>query len=157
MDEVIEFVDNQGNWATYSKVFFAVIKRRISEILKKYSYQDFKAHMNIICHLFFRIFYLCFGVLQFFATWAGLVKVSHYDNIITLLASFVLGFFPFIGPFSGLYGAYIAWGWSLPYSLFVFITPYCIANGPLLLIAFFDIYKDSKRLEKEKKQTTVAY
>lgn len=147
-----KFVECQEIWSNYT-----VIKERICEGLKKYSYQDFKIHMNIICHLSFRIFYFCYGVLQFFATWAGLVKVFHHANIITMLASLVLGFFPFIGTLSGLYGAHIAWGWSLPYSLLVFLSPYFVANGPLLLIAFFDIYKDSKRLEMEKKQNMVIH
>lgn len=155
MDGIIEFVENQENYATYNNSIFAVIKRKISESLKEYSYQNFKHLVNIICHLFFRIFYFCYGILQFFATWAGLVKVSHYDNIITLLVSLGLGFFPFIGTFSGIWGAQTAWGWSLPYSLFIFITPYFVANGPLLLIAFFDIYKDSKYLKMSEKQNTV--
>lgn len=148
MDTREEFVDSQEIWSIYT-----VTNGRISEWLKKYSYQDFKTHMNIICHLSFRIFYFFYGVLQFFATWAGLVKVFNHDNLIVILASFVLGFFPFVGTLSGLYGAHIAWGWSLPYSLLVFIAPYFVAHGPLLLIAFFDIYKDSKRLEMEKTKT----
>lgn len=145
MDTREEFVGRQEVW-----YICADIKQRISEGLKKYSHQDFTTHVNIICHLTFRIFYFCFGVLQFFATWAGLVKVFNHSSIITILASLVLGFFPFIGTLSGLYGAHIAWGWSLSYALFVFISPYFIAHGPLLLIAFFDIYKDSKRLKAEK-------
>lgn len=140
-----KFIESLNIWT-----IFSVIKARINEWIKNYSYQDFKTHMNIICHFSFRIFYFCYGVFQFFATWAGLVKVFHYDNAILILSSFVLGFLPFVGTLSGMYGAHIAWGWSLSYSMFVFIAPYFLAHGPLLLIAFFDIYKDSKRLEMEK-------
>lgn len=145
MDTREEFAESQGFWLIY-----AVVKGMIGEGIKKYSYQDFKTHMNIICHFSFIIFYFCYGVLQFFATWAGLVKVFGHDSIIVILASLALGFFPFVGTLSGLYGAHIAWGWSLAYSLLIFISPYFVAHGPLLLIAFFDIYKDSKRLELEK-------
>ena len=152
MDERAEFVKNKEIWSIYNKINFYSIRAKIDESFKKYSYQDFKNHMNIICHSSFRILYVFYGVLQFFATWAGLVKIFHHDNIVIQSASLILGFFPFIGTFSGLYGAYIGWDWSLSYSLFVFITPYFIVNGPILLIAFFDIYKDIKRWEMEKKQ-----
>lgn len=150
MDAREEFIEIQEFWSIY-----AVTKERVSEGLKKYSYEDFKTHMNIICHLSFKIFYFCYGVLQFFATWAGLVKIFNHDNIIIILASLILGFFPFIGTLSGLYGAYIAWGWGLAYSLFIFISPYFIVHGPLLLIAFFDIYKDSKRLRIKKQDIVI--
>lgn len=119
--------------------------------VKKYSYEDFKDHMNSICHTAFKIFYVSYGIFQFFAIWAGFVNVFHHDNIIMLLASLVLGFLPFIGTVFGIYGAQIAWGWDIPYSMFIFIAPYFIANGPLLLIGFFDIYKDCKRWEEEAK------
>lgn len=152
MNERVGFIKSQVNWLIYNKVNFYAIKDSINDRFKKYSYLDFKTNMNTICNLVFKISYVCCSLLQFFATWAGLVKIFHNDNIILQLASFVLGFLPLIGTISGLYGAHIGWGWSLSYSLFVFIAPYLIVNSPMFLIAFFEIYKDVKRWKIKKKQ-----
>lgn len=156
MDGRVEFVNNRQKWLIWNNVSFFVIRDLISKGLKNCSYQDFKTNMNIICHLIFRILYVAYGFFQFFATWAGFVKIFHHDNIIILLTSCILGFFPFIGTLSGLYGAHIGWGWSLSYSLFIFIVPYFIANGPMFLIVFYDIYKDSRRWKMEKEQSRLV-
>jgi len=148
------FVENCAEKAVTgdNKIDFVDKKSITGRVIKEYSYQDFKENMNIICHAFFRLLYVCYGLLQFFATWAGLVKVFHQDNLIILLTSLVLGFLPFIGTPFGIYGAQIGWGWDLSYSIFIFVAPYFVANGPLLLIAFFDMYKDGNRWKMEEKK-----
>lgn len=156
MDGRLELIENQRRWLIYNRAFFTIIKDRI-RVESTYSYQDFKENMQAICHLSFRIFYIFYGILQFLATWVGLVKVFHQDNLIIQLVSAALGFLPLIGTFSGLYGAHIGWGWDLSYSLFVFIIPYFIVNGPILLIAMIDIYKDSRRWKLEKEQSEITH
>lgn len=146
MDGRVGFAENKQNWSIYNKVNFVALNARISEEFKEYSYRDFKNHVNFVCQGFFLIFYICYGVLQFFATRAGLVKVFHHDNVIIQLASLVLGFFPVVGTFSGLCGAHIGWGWDLSYSSIVFISPYFLPHLPLFILAIFDIYGDSRYL-----------
>jgi hypothetical protein len=121
------------------------------EKIKNFSYEDFKWNVNIVGHISFKIIYFCYGFLQFLATWSGFVKVFHHDNIIIQLASFVFGFIPLIGTGFGIFGAVVGWGWSLSQSILIFfIIPYFIVNGPLLMIGFYDIYKDCKRWQSEK-------
>lgn len=116
------------------------------EEIARYSYQDFKEHVNIFGHISFIIIYFCYGFLQFFATWNVLAKVLHHDNIVISLVSLVLGFVPVIGTVFGIIGAHWGWGWHLSHSILIFfVIPYFIVNGPLLMIGFFDIYKDWKR------------
>lgn len=122
---------------------------KVDENIKAYSYQDFKEDLNIFGDCCFKVLFVLYGFLQFFATWELMVKAFHHDNIIILLASIVLGFFPIIGTGFGIYGAYAVWGWDLSYAIFVFIVPYFIVNGPLLLVAFYEYYKDCKRWKAE--------
>lgn len=151
MNEMALCVDNYAESSVNSKIDFARKKDKFNIGFKNYSYQDFKEDLNIVCNLTFIIAYVCYGVLQFFATWAGLVTVFNHNSIVILLLSLGLGFFPFVGTFSGIGGACVAWDWSLSYSLLIFIAPYFIANGPLLLIAMVDIYKDWLRWKAEEK------
>lgn len=123
---------------------------KVTEI-KKYSYQDFKWHLNITCHSLFRITYVLCGAMQAYATWCGLVDVLHRNNIVVLAASIGLGFVPVIGSGFGIYGAHMSWGWSLLHGFVVFIIPYFIVNTPLLMIAFVDMYKDWLRWQAEKR------
>lgn len=124
-----------------------IVKNKDTESeIKKYSYQDLKWHVNIIGHLSFKIIYVCFGCLQFFATWAGLAKFFDYDSIFIWLASLVLGFIPVIGTGFGIFGAHIGWGWSLFDSILIFfIIPYSICNVPIYIIGIIDMYRDWKR------------
>ena len=41
MDGRAIFAENQESWSTSYKINFAIIKEKISEKLKQYSYQDF--------------------------------------------------------------------------------------------------------------------
>lgn len=149
MTEKAIFVEKEAKSYIESKRDFADKKSLFSAKIKGYSYQDFKWDMNIICHLTFKAAYVCYSVLQFFATWAGLVKISHTDNIFTFLISLGLGFLPFFGTFFGIFGAHTGWGWDLTYSFMVFLAPYVVVNGPILLIASIDIYKDWLRWKSE--------
>lgn len=140
MEERVFSIENCAELDLRNRAFFNTDYK-----IKKYSYEKFKWDMNIFCHTIFRIAFVIYGFLQFFVTHAAFVKILHQDNIFIQLVSLILGFFPFIGTFLGVYCAQVAWGWDLPYSIIIFISPYFIAHGPLLLIAFVDIYKDSHR------------
>lgn len=149
MNESAMFIENYADAYLENDICFR--SNKADKEIKKISYQEFKEAVNIIGHLSFRIIYLCYGLLQFFATWNALVKIFHHDNIIIQLASLGLGFVPVIGTGFGIVGAHLGWGWSLSHSIVIFfIIPYSIVNGPLLMIAFFDMYKDWKRWQTEK-------
>lgn len=149
MNETAVFNENYVKESIDNKISF--IPNRMDEGIKKYSYEDFREGLNIIGDISFKIIYFCYGFLQFFATWSALVKLFHHDNIIILITSFVLGFLPLVGTGFGIYGAYTAWGWNLSNAILVFfVVPYFIVNGPLLMIAFFEMYKDWKRWQSEK-------
>lgn len=120
--------------------------------VRNFSYEDLKWHLNVFCHTVFRIMFVLYGFLQFAVTHAAIVKYIENDNIFICITSLVLGFFPFLGTISGIYCSQIVWGWSLPYSIFVFIVPYFIAHGPLWIIICVDIYKDSQRWRTEAKE-----
>lgn len=122
-----------------------------NEEIKKYSYKNFKEHVNIVGHISYKILYVCYSFAQFFALHSALVKAFHNDNIIIMLTSFVLGFIPFLGTLFGIYGAHVGWGWGLSHAVLIFfVIPYFIVNGPLLMIVCYDIYKDWKRWQTEK-------
>lgn len=126
------------------------ITNKLDEGAKKDSYKEFKESVNIVGHISFRIIYFCYGFLQFFVTWSALTKILHQDNLIIRLISFALAFFPVVGTGFGILGSNICWGWSLFHSILIFfIIPYFIVNGPLLMIAFYDMYKDWKRWNSE--------
>lgn len=151
MNENAVFIENYVKGCFDNKINF-IRNKVINERIKKYSYKEFKEAVNIVGHISFIIIYFCYGFLQFFATWSALVKVFHHDNIIILLASLGLGFVPLIGTGFGIFGAHIGWGWHLSNCVLIFfVIPYFIVNGPLLMIAFFDMYKDWKRWQSEKK------
>lgn len=145
MNENTAFInDYSREYIPDSKINLMRIKA--NEAVKKYSYKEFKEFVNIVGHLSFRVIYFFYGFLQFFVTWSALVKILHNDNIIIRLVSFALGFLPVIGTGVGVFGANICWGWSLLHSILIFfIIPYSIVNGPLLMIGFYDIYRDWRR------------
>lgn len=149
MEKTAIFVENVQKEHLNNKIDFAEKENDINREFQKYSYQDFREFTNILCHTCFRIFYIYYGLLQFFATKAALIKVFHYDNIITSLISFILGFCPFIGPFFGIWGAHSVWEWSISYSSLIFIAPYFLANSPIFLIIIYEICKDVKRWKAE--------
>lgn len=117
----------------------------------KEPYVLFKDYVNYFCHACFRIVYVCFGFLQFFAIQSIFVQVLHFNNVITSLISFVLAFIPVLGPILALYGACLSWGWSNSFAVVVFILPYIFVHFPLFMVTFVDIYKDWKRWNAEEK------
>lgn len=150
MSENAVFIENYSE--AYAKNKISFISSNANEKIEKFSYKKFKETVNIIGHISFKIIYVFYGFLQFFATWSGLVKTFHHDNIIIQLASLGLGFVPVIGTGFGIYGAHVGWEWNLFNSILIFfIIPYFIVNGPLLMIGCFDIYKDWKRWQSAKK------
>jgi hypothetical protein len=120
------------------------------EELNSFTYQDLRETVNILCDLTFKTFFICYGILQFFAILSGLLRIFHHDGICILLISSILAFLPIIGSILGVWGACTSWGWNVWASIFVFAIPYIIVNGPLLMITFFETYKDLKRWQSEK-------
>lgn len=120
-------------------------ENRLNLKIKKFTYQDLRETMNIFCGISFKILYILYGFLQFSIIWDYFLNVFHTDNIISFLISLILGFFPFIGTICGIYGADICLNWSLFKSGLVFILPYFIVNGPIIMIILFEVYKDVKR------------
>lgn len=147
MDERQAFIGEFAN----NKISFAFQKSKVNEESNKFSYQDLREITNIFCSISFKIFYVCYGVLQFFAIWDGLLNISHHNSIIMLLVSLGLAFTPLVGTCFGIWGAHICWGWNLSHSIIVFIIPYFFVNGPLLMITLFETYKDVKRWRAEEK------
>lgn len=133
------------------KIDFEAIKNNITNGIKNYTFKEFREHTNILCYFCFNTLYICYGFLQFLAIWTGLTKITHHDNIIIALISFILGFTPFIGPISGLFGAHIGWGWDYLYSLFFFIAPYFLVNTPIYMIILIEVCKDIKRWQENDK------
>lgn len=117
-----------------------------------FTYQDLREVANIFCDLSFKTLYILYGFLQFAVVWNYFYKVFHTDNIISFLSSLILGFFPFIGTICGIYGAHVCLSWSLLKSALVFMFPYLIVNGPILMIILFELYKDIKRWRVKKCQ-----
>lgn len=126
-------------------------RSRVTDKVQKYSYQDFRMDINLVCHVLFKTVYICFGFLQSFAIFSGFLKVFHSDNIIIILSSLIFGFLPVFGPFLAIGSANIAWDWSFGHGFLMFVTPYLIVNSPLVMIILFDIYKDIKRWQAEGK------
>lgn len=128
-----------------------VSEKNKAEKTKKSFYENLREVINVFCNFSFEISYVCFGILQFFAIWTGLLNVFHNNNIITLLVSLGLGFAPFIGTVFGIWGAHAGWGWDLSRSIFTFVIPYVIVNGPISMIILYETYKDIKRWRAEEK------
>lgn len=150
MEERAIYLQNYSQLYLWAERHLAVKKSKISKRIKKYSYQNFKEHTNIFCHTCFRIVYVCFGFLQFFAIHDVLLKGFHHDNIIVLLFSLILAFLPVFGPFLAIFSSIVAWDWNFSYAVIVFILPYLIVHSPLSMITIVDIYKDWKRWQAEK-------
>lgn len=117
--------------------------------IKRYSWPDFREDVNVFCNLSFRIFSICCGVLQFFATMAGFEHIFPNHNIIPVAASFLLAFFPGVGTVFGIWGAHIAWGWYLSQAIAIFIIPYSIVILPMNFIAIVEFFKDIHRWHAE--------
>lgn len=120
-----------------------------TESLNNFTYQDLRETINVLCDLAFKICFISYGILQFFAISSGLLKFLHSDNIFVLLISSVLAFLPVIGSLLGAWGACVSWGWGVWNSIVIFFVPYVIINGPIFMIILFEYYKDIKRWQKE--------
>lgn len=118
--------------------------------LNSFTYQDLRETVNILCDWAFKVFFIGYGILQFFAISSGLLKIFHHDGIFTLLISSILAFFPFVGSVLGIWGACISWGWNLWNAIFIFTLPYFIIHGPMFMIILYESYKDIKRWQMEK-------
>lgn len=151
MSESRTFVGNITQKCLNTKIIFVSEKSSPKEELSKFSYQDLREIVNVFCDFAFKLSYVGYGVLQFFAILTGLSNVFHHSNVIMFLISLVLGFTPFIGTCFGIWGAHIGWGWDLFHSIFVFVIPYVIVNGPIQMIILFEAYKDIKRWKVEGK------
>jgi hypothetical protein len=114
------------------------------------TYQDFKETVNILCDLTFKIFFIGYGILQFFAISSGLLRIFHHDSIFILLISTLFAFLPVMGSILGVWGACTSWGWNIWSSILIFSLPYFVVNGPLLMITFFETYKDMRRWQAQK-------
>lgn len=114
------------------------------------TYQDLRETVNVICDLFFKTFFVGYGILKFFAISAGLLGIFHHDNIFLLLISSLLAFLPIIGTLLGIWGSCTSWGWGIWNAIFIFTIPYFIVNCPIFMIIFFEAYKDIKRWQVEK-------
>jgi len=148
MNKSAAFIEDYTSGCMDNEISFIGNKR--NEEATKDSYEIFKDKLFVLNFISFKIIYVFYGFVQFFATWNALVKVFHHDNIIMMLASLVLGFLPFIGTGFGIYGAHTTWGWSLLQTILIFLViPYFIVNGPLLMVGFFDMYKDWLRWQSE--------
>lgn len=156
MDDRAIFFKNYLFLLTEDKLCFVSLKNKLNEALQSYSYKDFRNHLNIFCHLCFRLVYITWGLIQFFTIWGGLTKVFPHSNIILPFISIVLAFIPAVGPLLGLICAHACWGWGLFYSAFFFITPYFLVNSPLQMIALFEFYKDWLRWQAEEKALNPA-
>lgn len=117
---------------------------------RNYSYENLKWHLNIFCHTVFRIMFIVYGFLQSAVIHSAMVKTFNDDNVFVFALALILGFFPFVGTFLGIFCAQIVWAWNFPHSVFVFFAPYFIAHGPLWVIICVDIYKDSLRWRESK-------
>lgn len=148
MNEKQTFVEELSEECTDNKMDFGFEIKDADA--KKFSYQNLRDMVNIFCNFSFNIFYVGYGILQFFAIWDGLLNISHHNSIIMLLVSLGLAFTPVVGTCLGIWGASSAWGWSLFYSVSIFIIPYFFVNVPLLIIALFEIYNDTKKWRTEK-------
>lgn len=122
-----------------------------NEEISKYSYEDFREHLNILCEIFFRIFYVSYGFVQFLLTLSLFTKVFHDINLFTFLSALVLGYFPVVGTAFGILGSHAIWGWSWSNSVLIFFAiPYFISIGPILMIVLFEAYKDWQRWQSNK-------
>lgn len=144
MDERALFFEESKQELIDKKVCFNLEKVPKKEIVNKFNYKNLREFINIFCNFSLKITYICFGFLQFSVIWSYFLNVFRIDNIFTFLISLVLGFFPFVGTFLGIYGAHICWKWSLSYSTFIFTIPYLIIHGPMFMIILFEAYKDIK-------------
>lgn len=143
MNEKQAFVDGLSEKCTDNKMDFAFEIREADT--KRFFYQDLKEIVNIFCNFSFKVFYVCYGILQFFAIWDGLLNISHHNSIIMLLISLGLAFVPGLGTCLGIWGAYTSWEWNLFHAVFIFIIPYLVVCVPLLMVSLFETYNDIKR------------
>lgn len=150
MDERALCIENYAESYADNEIDFAFERNNKNEEIKKFSYENLKEVVNLFCVFSFKIFYVSYGILQFFVIWNSLLKVFHHNNLIISSVSLILAFIPFVGTGFGIWGAHISWGWSLLHSIIVFIIPYFFVNIPLLMITFFESYKDFKRWNVEK-------
>lgn len=154
MNETELVVENYPEYDICNEINFADQNMKVRSGIVKYSYEYYKENTNTVCYTAFKIIYFGYGFLQFSATWDCLAKTFHHDSVGILLTSIALGFCPFVGTIAGIIGANVAWGWDILYSLFIFLLPYMIVNGPIIFIILLDIYKDCKRWKAEEKNLT---
>lgn len=150
MDEKTLFLEKSEQIFVNEKDCFVFEKIATNETINKFTYKDLKENINIFCNFSLKITYVCFGFLQFAVIWNYFLKVCRTDNIFTFLASLILGFFPFVGTLLGAYSVHICWKWDLFHSVLVFISPYMLIHGPMLMIILFETYKDIKRWHSRK-------
>lgn len=117
--------------------------------LNSLTYQDLKETVTILCDLAFKVFFVGYGILQFFAISSGLLKIFHHDGIFTLLISSILAFLPVVGSILGVWGACTSWGWNIWNAIIIFALPYVIIHGPMFMIILCESYKDIKRWQEE--------
>lgn len=80
----------------------------------------------------FGIAYFVLGVVQVFATVAGLGEWLGIHWIVAFLIAVFVAYIPFVGTIAGIYGAVTAWGWPLVGALALFLGPYAVI-GILML------------------------
>lgn len=119
--------------------------------IEKYSLETLKEKIYQFTTVSFYISYLALGALQFFATWAGMFEYFHNNFIVVFFVSSFVSFIPFVGTGFGIYGAHVGWGWNLPLAVALFIGPYVIIGGLVLLAGLIDfIISNRKKVTFEK-------
>jgi len=119
--------------------------------IKKYALEDLKESIFSFSTISFQISYLALGALQFFATWAGMFKLCHNNFIIVFFVSSFVSFIPLVGTGFGIYGAHTGWGWNLFASILLFVGPYLLIGGVVLIAVIIGLFEDwSKKKNYEK-------
>ena len=84
------------------------------------------------------ICYLVLGLVQIFATVAGIAVTLDIPVVIAWILSSFIGYIPIVGTVMGIYGAIEGWGWALWQALALFLGPWIVILGFGLITVAFD-------------------
>ena len=87
------------------------------------------------------IFYLVLGLVQFFATIAGLQVALGTGLVVNIVLSLLVAWLPMIGTITAIYGAIVGWGWPWVWALAVFGGPVVV----LMLLGVIAMWLDSPK------------
>lgn len=87
--------------------------------------------------VFFYIGWMIIGLIQFFATWDGIIYAFDFESFLgrafAFMGAIAIAYTPILGSLVGIYGAVNVWEWSL-------IKAVIIIGWPIIFFIGFFVY-----------------